>query len=334
MPDDNAPNTLGKSYSITAEVEIPPGGAEGMLNTLGGRFGGYGLYLVKGKPVFTYVQLTTEHFRWEGPAALTAGKHTIMFDFNYDGPGFGKGGTGVLSVDGKEVASKTMPYTIPFLVTVDEIFDVGVDTRTAVDDNDYQVPFRFTGKLNKLTIRLVPSEFGGGEAAPARDPGYQKQGAVIPAVVHEARAGRFLSTLNRRDGAAQLDRPVPAHPGGGGGPPAGALVLDGEAVCCDPDGTANFEKLHSQAHNDRVFLYAFDLLELGGIDLRVEPLEERRGRLQHLMQKVTHPGVQYQRAHRRGRARRSSSTPASWGSRASSRSTGSTPTDQGRASRG
>ena len=77
-----------------------------------------------------------------------------MFDFKYDGPGFGKGGTGVLSVDGKEVASKTMPYTIPFLISLDESFDVGVDTRTGVDDNDYQVPFRFTGKLDKLTIKL------------------------------------------------------------------------------------------------------------------------------------------------------------------------------------
>ena len=119
-------------------------------------FGGYGLYLVKGKPVFTYVQLTTERFRWEGPAALTPGKHTIVFDFKYDGPGFGKGGTGVLSVDGKEVDSKKMPHTIPFMVSFDESFDVGVDTRDGVDDNDYQPPFRFTGTLEKLTIKLVP----------------------------------------------------------------------------------------------------------------------------------------------------------------------------------
>ena len=153
-PEGSAPNILNKSYSITAEVDIPPGGAEGMLNTLGGAFGGYGLYLVKGKPVFTYVQLTTERFRWEGPAALTPGKHTIVFDFKYDGAGFGKGGTGVLSVDGKEVASKTIPHTIPFLVSFDESFDVGVDTRYGVDNNDYQVPFRFTGKLTKLTIKL------------------------------------------------------------------------------------------------------------------------------------------------------------------------------------
>ena len=106
IPEGSAPSTLGKSFSISAEVDIPQGGAEGMLNTIGGRFGGYGLYLVKGKPVFTYVQLTTERFRWESPAALTPGKHTIVFDFKYDGPGFGKGGTGVLSVDGKEVATQ------------------------------------------------------------------------------------------------------------------------------------------------------------------------------------------------------------------------------------
>jgi arylsulfatase len=156
IPDGSAPNTLGKSYSITAEVEIPPSGADGMLNTLGGRFGGYGLYLLKGKPVFSYNLLAVEHFRWEGPDALTPGKHTILFDFKYDGPGFGKGGTGVLSVDGKEVDRKTIPHTIPFLMTIDESFDVGVDTRTGVDDNDYQPPFSFTGKLVKLTVNLKP----------------------------------------------------------------------------------------------------------------------------------------------------------------------------------
>jgi arylsulfatase len=158
LPDGNVPNLLTRSYSITAEVEIPKGGAEGMLNTLGGRFGGYGLYLVKGKPVFTYNLLALEKFRWEGPQALTPGKHTILFDFKYDGPGMAKGGTGVLSVDGKEVANKKIPHTIPAIMTIDESFDVGVDTRTGVDDKDYKLPFRFTGKLDKLTIKLGPSQ--------------------------------------------------------------------------------------------------------------------------------------------------------------------------------
>src|SRR5215469_8434595 len=158
IPYSSAPDLVGKSFRITADVEIPPKGAEGMLNTLGGRFGGYGLYLLKGKPVFTYNLLALERFRWEGPQALTPGKHTIVFDFRYDGPGMAKGGTGVLSVDGKEVARKTIPHTIPAVMTIDESFDVGVDTRTPVDDKDYQVPFRFTGKLDKLTIRLGPSQ--------------------------------------------------------------------------------------------------------------------------------------------------------------------------------
>jgi len=156
VPYSDAPDILNRTYSIAAEVEVPQGGGEGMLVTLGGRFGGYGLYLLKGKPVFTYNLVDLERFRWEGQQALTPGKHTIVFDFKYDGPGFGKGGTGTLKVDDKEVATKKVAHTIPFLMTIDETFDVGVDTRTPVDDKDYQVPFRFTGKLNKLTFKLAP----------------------------------------------------------------------------------------------------------------------------------------------------------------------------------
>src|SRR5262249_3217773 len=142
LPESDAPNVLNRSYTITAEVDIPGGpsgtvglaggsqAAEGMIVTLGGRFGGYGLYLLKGKPVFTYNFLGLERFRWEGQQALSPGKHTLVFDFKYDGPGFGKGGTGILKVDGNAVATKEVPHTIPILVTIDETFDVGVDTRT------------------------------------------------------------------------------------------------------------------------------------------------------------------------------------------------------------
>ena len=156
LPYSCAPDIVGKSYSITAEVEISSEVAEGMINTLGGRGGGHGLYMLKGKPVFVYNFFNLQRFRWEGKDALTPGKHTIVFDFKYDGPGFGKGGTGVLSVDGKVVANNTIPHTIPFVETIYETFDVGVDTRTGVDDNDYQPPFRFTGKIDKLTINLNP----------------------------------------------------------------------------------------------------------------------------------------------------------------------------------
>src|SRR5229473_7640356 len=110
-----------------------------MLVTDGGRFGGYGLFLQKGKPVFVYNMLDLKRDRWEGGVggvvgadllgkSLEAGKHMIVFDFKYDGPGPAKGGTGVLSVDGKEFARKTVPHTIPLLMAIDETFDIGIDT--------------------------------------------------------------------------------------------------------------------------------------------------------------------------------------------------------------
>jgi len=77
--------------------------------------------------------------------ALKPGQHTIEFDFKYDGPGPGKGGTGVLSVDGKELAKKTIKHTIPLMMSIDETFDVGLDTRTGVD-HSYELPFKFTGR--------------------------------------------------------------------------------------------------------------------------------------------------------------------------------------------
>ena len=154
LDPSNAANILDKSYTITADVEIPEGGGDGMIVTEGGRFGGYGLYLLKGKPVFLYNLLDLERFRWQGQDVLAPGKHTIVFDFKSDGPGFGKGGTGVLRVDDKEVANQKIPRTIPFLTTIDETFDVGIDTRTPVDDNDYQVPFAFTGKVDKVSVQL------------------------------------------------------------------------------------------------------------------------------------------------------------------------------------
>jgi len=161
IPVGNAPSILDKDYTITAEITVPKGGAEGMIATMGGRFGGYGLYLLKGKPVFVYNLLDLERYRWEGGVgagdwlgkALAPGKHTIVFDFKYDGPGPGKGGTGVMTIDRKEFARKTIPHTIPILMSIDESFDIGSDTRTGVDDS-YKLPFHFTGTIDKLTYKL------------------------------------------------------------------------------------------------------------------------------------------------------------------------------------
>jgi arylsulfatase len=154
----NAPNILGRSYMITAEVEVPQGGGDGMLVTMGGRWGGYGLYLLKGKPVFHYNMLVLAQYHCEGQEALTPGKHTIVFDYTYDGPGVAKGGTGVLKVDGKVVATQKQPNSIAFLQVADETFDVRVDTRTGVNDKDYQVPFAFNGKIDQLTVKLGPMQ--------------------------------------------------------------------------------------------------------------------------------------------------------------------------------
>jgi arylsulfatase A-like enzyme len=154
IPLSDAPSILNRSFTITAEVEVPQGGGDGMIATEGGRFGGFGLYLLKGKPVFTYNMLELLLPRWAGEQALSAGKHTIVFDFKYDGPGIAKGGTGVLKADGQVVATLTLPKTIPFLLPADETFDVGLDLRTGVNDQDYQVPFRFNGKIDKLTFDL------------------------------------------------------------------------------------------------------------------------------------------------------------------------------------
>jgi arylsulfatase len=158
IPTGSAPNFLGKSYTITAEVTVPAGGGDGMIVTNGGRFGGYGLYLLKGKPVFDYNMLTLAQYRWVGQQPLTAGKHTIVFDYTYDGPGIGKGGSGVLKVDGKVVDTEKQANSIAFLEVADETFDVGIDTCTGVNDNDYKVPFPFAGTIDKLTFKLGPSQ--------------------------------------------------------------------------------------------------------------------------------------------------------------------------------
>jgi arylsulfatase len=162
VPASAAPSILDKSYTITAEVEIPEGGAEGMIVTEGGRFGGYGLFLSKGefgigrgKVVFLYNLLDLKRTMWEGPE-LSPGKHTIVFDFKSAGEGLGQGGTGVLYVDGKEVAKNSIEHSTPITFPEDETFDIGEDTRTGVAmvEYRYDVPFEFTGRIDNLTFKL------------------------------------------------------------------------------------------------------------------------------------------------------------------------------------
>jgi arylsulfatase len=164
-PMGDAPSVLNTSYTFTADVEIPENGAAGMLITQGGRMGGYGFYVVKNKPVFLWNLLDLKRVRWDGPE-LKPGHHVLEFDFAYDGlgmgtvqyasmAGVGQGGTGVLKVDGNAVSTQRMEHTIPFLMPIDESLDIGSDTLTGVNDEDYQPPFAFTGKLNKVTLSIA-----------------------------------------------------------------------------------------------------------------------------------------------------------------------------------
>ena len=171
IPASCAPNILAKDFIIEAQVEIPEGGAQGMIVTEGGRFGGYGLFLSKGiegigrgHVVFMHNLLDLKRTSWEGPE-LKAGKHTIVFEFKYDGPGFGKGGTGELFVDFQSVAKKTLDHMTPIMFPEDEDFDIGSDTRTGIAAIEYRYdcPFKFTGKINKLRFDLGPSQYTAAE---------------------------------------------------------------------------------------------------------------------------------------------------------------------------
>jgi arylsulfatase A-like enzyme len=168
IPDGNQPSILNTSYTITANVDVPQGGADGVIVGEGGRFYGWALYMLKGKPVFTYNLLNLKRTRFEGTdLPLTPGKHTIVYDFKYDGlgeatlaynntSGVGRGGTGTLTVDGKVVSTQKIERTLPLVKPLDQFFAIGLSGPTPVDDHDYKVPFNFTGTINKVTIALDP----------------------------------------------------------------------------------------------------------------------------------------------------------------------------------
>jgi arylsulfatase len=152
IPEGASPDMKNKPYAITAEVEVKEGDS-GMIVTQGGLFGGTALYFDKGRPVFHYNFVDVAHYEVAAKDPLAPGKHTIRFEFAYDGGGMGKGGTGTLFVDDNHVAQGRIERTIPIRVTLDESLDVGEDAGTPVNLG-YDVPFKFTGKLNKLVIEL------------------------------------------------------------------------------------------------------------------------------------------------------------------------------------
>jgi arylsulfatase len=148
-------NIKNRSHTIAADVEIPKGGASGVIVCQAGRFGGWGLYLKEGKPVYYYNFVGLERTAVAGKEALPAGKATITLDFAYDGGGLGKGGTATLSVNGKKAAEGRVPHTTANFFSGDEGADVGVDEDTPVSE-DYQAgkASRFTGRIRKVTVEL------------------------------------------------------------------------------------------------------------------------------------------------------------------------------------
>jgi len=157
IPEGGAPDLKNKSFGIAAEVEIPEGGAEGVLMTQGGRFCGMGLYVLDSKPVFHYNLSGVERYTVASPDKLEPGKHVVGIEFVYDGGGVGKGGKATLTVDGKEVAREQFPQTTGYRISLDETLDIGEDTGTPVSE-DYHIPFNFTGKLAKVTINITEEE--------------------------------------------------------------------------------------------------------------------------------------------------------------------------------
>jgi arylsulfatase A-like enzyme len=146
-------NTKNRSHTITAEVEVQSGGANGVVLAQAGRFGGWSLYLKDGKPTYTYNWLGLHDYTIAATEALPAGKATLRFEFVYDGGGIGKGGVATIFVNGKSVATGHIEQTQGMMFSADEGADVGEDAGTAVTEA-YTVPFKFTGKIEKVTIKL------------------------------------------------------------------------------------------------------------------------------------------------------------------------------------
>lgn len=161
IPEGSAPDFKNKSWVITAEVTIPENGANGVLATIGGRSCGWALLMQDRKPQFVYAlsNQTKHKFRIASNQPTPAGNHVVRFNFKYDGGGIGKGATGTLYMDGKQVAEGRIPQTVPIRFSADETFDVGEDTGTpVVEDYLDKMPFPFTGTLKKFVVILEPEK--------------------------------------------------------------------------------------------------------------------------------------------------------------------------------
>jgi len=149
-------NVKNRSLSITAEVQIPQGGANGVILAQGGRFGGWSLYLKDGKPTYCYNFLGLQESRISAQQALAPGKATIRMNFDYDGGGIGKGGTATLLVNGSKIATGRIEHTQGIIFSADETAGVGLDGATPVASDYKEGDNAFTGKILKVVIDVKP----------------------------------------------------------------------------------------------------------------------------------------------------------------------------------
>lgn len=155
LPNEASPRVLNKSWTLTADVEIPAAGAEGMIVTQGGVTGGYGLYLRDGKPTFSYNYLELERTAIAATSVLPKGKVKLVVDIAYSGkPGErGKAATVTISANGTKIGEGRLEKTIPIQFSLNEGLDIGEDVGSAVDFT-YKLPFKFTGTIEKVTYEL------------------------------------------------------------------------------------------------------------------------------------------------------------------------------------
>ena len=157
-------NVKNRSHTITAELEIPKGGANGVILAQGGRFGGWSLFVKDGKPTYTYNWLGLKQFTVAAKQPLAPGKTTLRFEFAYDAGGVGKGGKATLSVNGKGAATGRVEMTQCCIYSVDEGVDVGADEGTPVTPS-YKVPAEFSGAIDSVTIELAEQKAADADAS-------------------------------------------------------------------------------------------------------------------------------------------------------------------------
>jgi arylsulfatase len=153
LPEASAPDLKNKSFTITAEVAVPPDGGDGMIFTQGGITAGWGFYLLKGKLVGVHNDIGLERYRVASSESVPTGKVTLTFDFKYDGGGMGKGGTIMLLANGKKIGEGRVEKTAGYKYSLYEGQDIGQDSGSPVDFT-YTPPFPFSGKLRKVTVEL------------------------------------------------------------------------------------------------------------------------------------------------------------------------------------